>query len=100
MANNLFKLNHDRNKLNYKYLYYLLSTDYYKYFVKDIAFGAAMPALSFNSFKNFNIYMPPLTLQQEFADKIEAIEKQKELIKQSISKTEELFNSRMDYYFN
>lgn len=43
---------------------------------------------------------PPLTLQQEFADKIEAIEKQKELIKQSISKTEELFNSRMDYYFN
>ena len=32
---------------------------------------------------------PPLTLQQEFADKIEAIEKQKEL-----------FNSRMDYYFN
>ena len=42
---------------------------------------------------------PPLTLQQEFADKIEAIEKQKELIKQSITQTEELFNSRMDYYF-
>ena len=100
LANNLFKLNHDRNKLNYKYLYYLLSTDYYKDFVKDIAFGAAMPALSFNSFKNFNIYIPPFALQQEFADKIEAIEKQKELIKQSISKTEELFNSRMDYYFN
>ncbi len=43
---------------------------------------------------------PPLTLQHEFADKIEAIEKQKELIKQSITQTEELFNSRMDYYFN
>ena len=43
---------------------------------------------------------PPLTLQQQFADKIEAIEKQKELIKQSITQTEELFNSRMDYYFN
>ena len=100
LANNLFKLNHDRNKLNYKYLYYLLSTDYYKDFVKDIAFGAAMPALSFNSFKNFNIYIPPIALQQEYAEKIEAIERQKELIKQSISKTEELFNSRMDYYFN
>ena len=44
--------------------------------------------------------VPPLALQQEFADKIEAIEKQKELIKQSITQTEELFNSRMDYYFN
>ena len=100
LANNLFKLNHDRNKLNYKYLYYLLSTDYYKDFVKDIAFGAAMPALSFNSFKNFNIYIPPIALQQEYAEKIEAIEKQKELIKKSISETENLFNARMDYYFN
>lgn len=42
----------------------------------------------------------PLSLQQEFASKIEAIEKQKELIKQSIAETETLFNSRMDYYFN
>jgi type I restriction enzyme S subunit len=46
------------------------------------------------------IIIPPLTLQQEFADKIEAIEKQKELIKQSIAETETLFNSRMNYYFN
>ena len=43
---------------------------------------------------------PPFLLQQAFADKIEAIEKQKELIKKSITETEELFNSRMDYYFN
>ena len=39
-------------------------------------------------------------LNEEFAEKIEAIEKQKELIKKSIAETEELFNSRMDYYFN
>ena len=44
--------------------------------------------------------VPPLTLQQSFASKIEAIEQQKELIKQSISETETLFNSRMDYWFN
>ena len=46
------------------------------------------------------LIVPPLTLQQDFASKIEAIEKQKELIKQSIQETETLFNSRMDYYFN
>ena len=55
---------------------------------------------SVKTIKSTDISLPPLTLQQEFADKIEAIEKQKELIKQSITQTEELFNSRMDYYFN
>ena len=46
------------------------------------------------------VALPPMDLQQEFADKIEAIEKQKALIKQSIAETETLFNARMDYYFN
>lgn len=44
--------------------------------------------------------VPPLAIQQEFAKKIEAIEAQKELIKQSIAECEQLFNSRMQYYFN
>lgn len=43
--------------------------------------------------------VPPLSLQQEFAEKIEGIEAQKALIGQSIKETETLFNSRMDYYF-
>ena len=46
------------------------------------------------------IPIPSLSLQQSFATKIEAIEKQKELIKQSLAETETLFNSRMDYYFS
>ena len=44
--------------------------------------------------------VPPIDLQQQFASKIEAIEHQKYLIKQSIKEVETLFNSRMDYYFN
>ena len=43
--------------------------------------------------------VPPLSLQEEFAEKIEAIEKQKALVKASIAETETLFSSRMDYYF-
>ena len=50
--------------------------------------------------KNMDFILPPLTLQQSFASKIEAIERQKALIQQSITETETLFNSRMDYYFN
>lgn len=43
--------------------------------------------------------LPPLPLQQLFAQKIEAIEKEKALIKQSIAEVEELFDSRMEDYF-
>ena len=49
---------------------------------------------------NLPIPIPPLSLQQSFAEKIEAIERQKALTQQSITEAETLFNSRMDYYFN
>ena len=62
--------------------------------------GIGVPNLHLGEIKKTNIIVPPLTLQQDFAFKIESIEKQKELISQSIKETETLFNSRMDYYFN
>lgn len=66
----------------------------------ELCNGAAIPQINNIDIAPLKICVPPLTLQQEFADKIEAIEKQKELIKKSISETETLFNARMDYYFN
>ena len=62
--------------------------------------GVAQPGISVNIINEMPLIYPPLILQQEIADKIEAIEKQKELIKESIKETETLFNARMDYYFN
>ena len=61
---------------------------------------AGQDGIQMDKLKAYPFPLPPIELQDEFADKIEAIEKQKELIKQSITETEELFNSRMDYYFN
>lgn len=49
---------------------------------------------------NLPIPLPPLPLQQEFASKIEAIERQKSLIQQSIVETQMLFDSRMEHWFN
>ena len=83
-----------------KYLVYAINNKSTKLqFDKSIK-GIGVPNLHLGEIKKTCIIVPPLELQQEFADKIEAIEKQKELIKQSITETEELFNSRMDYYFN
>ena len=65
-----------------------------------LAKGATMLNINCKIVEELNFILPPISLQQEFADKIEAIEKQKAFIKQSITQTEELFNARMDYYFN
>ena len=67
---------------------------------RELASGATFIELKLFVLRDMLLPFPPLSLQQEFASKIEAIEKQKELIKQSIAETETLFNSRMDYYFN
>ena len=88
-----------KNNTNPLYLKFLLSLliDEYK---EQIANGCAYSALTIVNLKAMQTPLPPLSLQQAFASKIEAIDKQKELIKQSIKEVETLFNSRMDYYFN
>ena len=61
---------------------------------------AGQDGIQMDKLKSYPFPYPPLDLQNAFAQKIEAIEKQKELIKKSIQETETLFNSRMDYWFN
>ena len=80
------------------YLYHFLLSKKQEYL--KIATGGAQANISQNIIRDTDVCLPPIEKQQEFASKIEAIEKQKELIKQSIVETETLFNSRMDYYFN
>lgn len=81
---------------------------YVSYYTKTKAFynekekyarGFKVTHISTKEIATIPILLPPLPLQQSFAQKIEAIEKQKELINQSIKETQTLFDSRMDYYF-
>ncbi len=82
--------------------------DYLFQFFKSPAFriqlGTAKTAtinqITVKMLDSIKVGVPPLDLQHQFASKIEAIEQQKKLIKQSIKEVETLFNSRMDYYFN
>ena len=93
----IWKVLFDDHYLNIVYYQYLLNM-MTKSFMKDVH-GIGMVHLTKNGMEQYNLPLPPLKLQQLFAQKIEAMEKEKELIKQSIKETEELFNSRMDYYF-
>ena len=79
------------------YLYYFLrsmKTEFIK-----LSSGGAQPNISQSIIRDTIVSCPPILMQQQFAEKIEQIETQKLLIKQSIINLEQLFNSRMYYYF-
>ena len=83
-----------------KFVEHLMNSISFKGFLEDNSSKSTIRNVGLKAIRGYGIILPPLTLQQEFADKIEAIDIQKRLIKESIAKTEELFNSIMAYYFN
>ena len=90
----------NKDFLDRVFLAHLLRSSQFVTYISNKVAGAKMPRVSMGEFRTFPVMLPPLALQQDFASKIESIEKQKELIANSIKETETLFNSRMDYYFN
>lgn len=89
----------DRKVLDKVFLSSLLRSTQFVAYISNKVAGAKMPRVSMNDFRTFPVILPPLPLQQSFAQKIEAIEQQKALIKQSIAEVETLFNARMQEYF-
>lgn len=86
------------NKLNNIFLYYYLRLTMDN--VKALGVGATFKEVSKKAISAYPIILPPLPLQQAFAEKVEAIERQKELINQSLREVQTLFDSRMDYWFS
>jgi len=80
---------------NRYFLTYLLRQEF---FVKEAtakSAGANLPRISPNILESFQIYIPPLPLQQKFATLVEKTEALKEKQKQSGKELENLFNSLM-----
>lgn len=46
------------------------------------------------------LILPPLPLQQQFAERVEAIERQKELLQAQLAEAQTLMAERMQYYFD
>lgn len=98
---NVALLKQKRNILNGRYLEHLLNNSFFKKkIIGTGGAGGAQTFLSLKQIKNIIIPVPALSLQNQFAAKIEAIEKQKELINLSIKDVEQLIGYTMDKYFN
>ena len=86
-------------KLSSIYTMYVVRTTS---FIKELvskAKGATMLNLNSSTMENLRFPIPPLPLQQLFAQRIELIEKQKAEVQRTIADLETLLASRMQYWF-
>ena len=87
-------------KLSSIYTMYVVRTTS---FIKELvskAKGATMLNLNSSTMENLRFPLPPLPLQQLFAQRIELIEQQKAEIQSTIQDLETLLASRMQYWFD
>ena len=85
--------------VNPEYVFGFTKTHYYKSFIALSQKAVAQPNINAEQYGNLSICVPPLSLQESFAQRIQSIESQKESINRSIAETQKLFNYTMDKYF-
>lgn len=84
-----------------KFILYILISNYFRDYVRNTTSGGIdKRALNNSQLKELPIYLPPLELQEKFAERIEQIEAQKKTVENTIAELQTLLDSRMDYWFN
>ena len=79
------------------YIMYIIRSNSFTKELISKAKGATMLNLNSNTIASLTIPLPPLSLQQSFADKIAKIEDEKQRVKFSLKDLETLLASRMQY---
>ena len=79
----------------YTYFYLLHRVEY----IQSLGRGATFKEVSKEIVANIEIPIPPLDLQNQFAEFVEQVEKNKENIKSSLNQLETLYNALMQEYF-
>lgn len=80
------------------FLYYLFKNS--KKYIQNFASNGMKRMLSKGEFEKIKMILPPITLQNEFASRVQAIEAQKQLAQQALVKSEELFQSLLKESFS
>lgn len=66
----------------------------------NLSRGAVFAELTLVFLRNLDIIVPPLSLQEKFATRVEQIEAEKKTVEETIANLQMLLDSRMDYWFN
>ena len=93
----MIRLKEDYNNIFY---YKLLKTDHYSNIIKNNVQGAVTKTITKDAIKNIDVIIPPIELQNKFAERIEKIEKLKFEIEKSIEIAQNLYDSLISKYFD
>lgn len=89
-----------KRTLNPLFCYFMLSHKSTIDVLYEKAQGITMPNLNKKIIINTSIYIPPINLQNQFAERVAVIEAQKEKAQLELAKSEELFASLLQRAFN
>ena len=96
----IIRVKFDLGKINPIYLCILLNDEYGKSeFKNKIKTSAGQYTISQDGIGKVKILLPPIELQNKFADFVNQINKQKIILEKSLKETEELQDSLMNKYF-
>lgn len=96
----LLKVSIDENVMRNDFFIFLFSHKNFRQKYFDANRGAGIPNFPpMSEFKKFPFINPPFELQNQFAEKIALIEQQKELAKQELKESEDLFNCLLQKAF-
>lgn len=66
-----------KSKLNRDYLAYMLRSDEFVGMITEKVAGAKMPRVSMGDFRKFDVPLPPLDIQEQFAEFVKQVDKSK-----------------------
>lgn len=95
----LMKISPDKDKIRPDFLKYLLQSNYVKHQLSLVSRGGVMDIINVGVMKKILIPLPPISLQNEFAERIKAIEKQKALAQAALAESKNLFNALLQKSF-
>ena len=98
--NHIFKIRVDCSKLNPEYLSVLIGSTYGKrYFLRAAKQTTGIATINSTQLKRFPNIVPPIELQNRFAQIVQKTEQQKEILQKSLAELENNFNSLMQRAF-
>ena len=81
------------------YVLYAILSDRVKRQADEKNVGATVPHVNVADAKQFDVVLPPLELQNQFAAFVERVDKQKQTVQQSLEKLELMKKALMQEYF-
>ena len=98
LGRNAFMFRYDE-RINVKFLYHLLTSEYGQREIQQYVRGAVTKTITKNDVRTVQIIVPPIELQNQFADFVKQVDKSKLAVQKSLEKTQQLFDSLMQEYF-